>query len=55
MPISRYDAAGAFARHQEREHARQIGLERDRHHVGHQLEVLGEVRRHAVGLVHPRD
>ena len=45
--------AGAFARHQERGHAGQIGLEGDRQHVAHQLEVLGEVRRHAVGLVHP--
>ena len=47
-------ARRAFARDQERQHARQVGLERDRHHVGHQLEVLGEIRRNAVRLVHVR-
>ena len=47
-------ARGAFVRDQERHDARQVGLERDRHHVGHQLEVLGEIGRDAVGLVHVR-
>ena len=54
MPISRYERLVPFARHQERDHARHVRLERDRHHVAHQLEVLGEVGRHAVGLVHAR-
>ena len=44
----------AFAGDQERNDARHVGLERDGHHVGEQLEVLGEIRRYAIGLVHPR-
>ncbi len=45
---------GALMRDQKRDDAREIGLEGDGHHVGHQLEVFGEVGRHAVGLLHMR-
>ena len=47
-------AGGAFARDQEGHHAGQIRLERDRHHIGHQFKVLGEIGRDAVRLVHLR-
>ena len=58
MPVRNAELAiGArrsFARHQKREHARQVSLEGHRDHVGHQLEMLGKVRRHPVGLGHAR-
>jgi hypothetical protein len=47
-------ARGAFVRDQECDHARQVRLEGHRHHVGHQLEVLGEIGGDAVGLLHVR-
>ena len=36
-----------FAIHRERDDARDVGLERQRHQVEHQLEVLGDVVRRA--------
>ncbi len=47
-------ARGAFVGDQERNHAGQIGLESDGQHVGHQFEVLGEIRGNAIGLIHVR-
>ena len=49
-------AARALAGHEEGQDPGQIRLERDREHVAHQLEVLGEVGRHAgSGLSIPID
>ena len=45
-------ARRSFAADHERRDARDIGLERDEHHVGHQAEVVRELRRHAEGLLH---
>ena len=43
----RVDAAGAVAAHLEREHARDVGGERERLQVEHQLDVLAERVGHA--------
>ena len=47
-------ARRSFVGHQEGDDAGLVGLESDRHHVGHHAEVLGEIGRDAVGLVHVR-
>ncbi len=39
---------------QERHDTRHVGLESNQHHVGEKFEVLREVRRHAVRLIHAR-
>ena len=40
-----------FVIHRERDHAGDVGLERERHQIEHQLEVLGDVGRRADGSV----
>src|ERR1035441_8260225 len=45
---------GAFAGHKEGDNPRQVGLEGDRDHAGHQTEMLGEIGRDAVRFVHWR-
>src|SRR5688572_3809692 len=44
----------SYTYHQESDHTREIRLERNRDHVGHQLEVLGKILRNAVRLFHVR-
>ena len=52
-------AHAGFVIHRERDHARDVGLERERHQVEHQLEILGDVvgradrriRNHQLGVV----
>ena len=47
-------ARSAFVRDQKCNHAGEVGLKGHRHHVRHQLEVLGEICRYAVRLFHVR-
>ena len=40
-------AHAGFVIHRERDHARDVGLERERHQIEHQLEILGDIVRRA--------
>ena len=43
----RVGAHAGFAIHRHRDHARDVGLEGERHQIEHQLEMLGDVVRRA--------